>query len=118
MAERSDDDDTLAVFFDAARDRPGDLPDDLSARILADATAVLSARTGRAPAPPRGWLAALGAALGGWPSLAGLATAAVAGVWIGAAQPVALEAFGLTAGPAAYELEDLMPAFDDLASEG
>lgn len=65
--------------------------DDLMARILGDAEAVQAATAVTAAQPPSvrpaGILAAFLAALGGWPAVAGLASAAMAGVWIGAASP-------------------------------
>lgn len=69
------------------------------------------------PSAPRererraGLLAALLAALGGWPAVAGLASAAVAGVWIGAASPDLVNGVvGLGDGvteETAYDLGDL-----------
>ena len=121
MADKMQDDD-LDLFFAAARDGDrarfgagadapvsfgtgpdrGETPAGMEAflaRIEADAFAAQATRT--APlsasvpvaAPAReGWLAQLWSAIGGWPSLAGLATATVAGVWIGISPPAALSA--------------------------
>ncbi|WP_102107054.1 dihydroorotate dehydrogenase [Oceaniglobus roseus] len=115
------DDDTLEDFFAAARAAPVAVSDDLVARILQDAAAAQP----WAPAPARaapGPLARLVGALGGWPSLAGLAAAALAGVWIGTAQPVMIEDLGIglsarsdTAAAEGYDLADLMPGYDILA---
>jgi len=88
---RTDRDDTgLDAFFEAAG-RYGAAPDAaFRARLLDDALAAQPAPTptpdptGRRQRP--GWFAALG----GWPVLSGLATATVAGVWIGIAQPAAV----------------------------
>jgi hypothetical protein len=41
----------------------------------------------RAPEPKQGVFAQILGALGGWPAVAGLAAATVAGVWIGAVSP-------------------------------
>lgn len=57
--------------------------DDLMARILADAEAYQPRPTVFAAAPNRPWWKTLFDEIGGWPSLAGLGTAAVIGVWIG-----------------------------------
>ena len=62
-------------------------------------------------------------ALGGGPVVAGLATAALAGVWIGLAQPapVAAVTSGVSAALGQDETSDfveLIPGFDSFASEG
>jgi len=107
-----------ALFAAAVRDAPTP-SGDLLQRIVADADMVSAARQ----APPlrvrRGLVDRLMAALGGWPAVAGLATATVVGIWIGYASPDALN--GLTGGPLAdgtYELGDLIPAFDYAGQEG
>jgi hypothetical protein len=95
-------------------------------RIAADADAV---QAGFRPAPAvatpirRGPLARWIAALGGGPAVAGLATAALAGVWIGVAQPAPVAALtsGVTA--ALGQADDtvyveLIPDFVSLGTEG
>ncbi|WP_099826353.1 dihydroorotate dehydrogenase [Oceaniglobus indicus] len=109
-----------ALFENARRSAPA-MSDDLFARIMADAVAATPARVAAARRVSP-WGRVLGA-LGGWPSLAGLSAAALAGVWIGIAQPAAFIAVqsGLGfegAAVASYELEDLMPGFDSLSAEG
>ena len=80
-------DKNLARYFEAARRGSPKPSPALMARIAADAHAV--ARDLR---PPRLSVAEiLRAALGGWPGLAGLATAGLAGLWIGAASPPAFD---------------------------
>ncbi|MCA0920114.1 hypothetical protein [Pseudooceanicola nanhaiensis] len=150
MADKTQDDD-LDLFFAAARKgdraRYGAGADSLSAqgadvptgmeaflaRIEADAFAAQAALQAPAPvatseeAPAReGWLAQLWSAIGGWPSLAGLATATVAGVWIGISPPAALSAqaavlTGQSSATSGLEsdlyLVDLMPGlYDELTS--
>lgn len=113
----------LAAFFDAARPVE-DLalaPPALLARVLDDALHVQQgfATQLRQPAPPaRGWLAGLLAAVGGWPALSGLATAGMAGVWLGFSPPtsvgdLAAEYLGLAG---SYDLE-LVPAFAEYGVE-
>ena len=90
-------DDDLDDLFAAARKQATQPSPALLARILADA----AAEQPRAPAPaglarPRVRLAALSAALGGGGALAGLATATVAGLWIGLAPPAAVDDFAAT----------------------
>ncbi|MEL7461775.1 MAG: dihydroorotate dehydrogenase [Pseudomonadota bacterium] len=84
-------DDPLDTFFSAARAAQAKPGADLTARVLADAAAMqpapqtVSKAVSKTPASPvkPGWLSALG----GWPALAGLVTATVAGVSIGVADP-------------------------------
>lgn len=73
-------DDMLESLFEAARaaQEPADAA--LMARVLADARAV-QAETGPTALPRRG--PGLWAMLGGWPAMGGLATATVAGLWLG-----------------------------------
>lgn len=94
MAINDQDDPALKALFAEARGFSPEPPDDLLARILADADAATreraAGRTGAAPAPRPGWLAALLGALGGWPALGGLAASTVLGLLLGVAQPPAL----------------------------
>ncbi|MGQ0565527.1 MAG: dihydroorotate dehydrogenase [Gemmobacter sp.] len=82
-------DDDLDDLFAAARADAARPSDGLMARVLADADALQPQR--RAPARPRFRLSALIAALGGMGAMAGLATATVAGLWIGLAPPAAVD---------------------------
>ncbi|PKQ14171.1 MAG: hypothetical protein CVT70_00750 [Alphaproteobacteria bacterium HGW-Alphaproteobacteria-1] len=103
MSDDRREDVRLEAFFEAARATPPEPSPALMA-------AVLRAAEGLQPAAPRAPLTArLREAFGGWPALAGLATAAAAGVWIGTALPEA----GIGAAEAAY-LVDVAPelAFD------
>ncbi|WP_135501452.1 hypothetical protein [Roseovarius aestuariivivens] len=87
---REDHDPGLDPFFDAARQTAPQPEADFLARVLADAEAA-QIRTTALPAHRwRARLAELGRALGGWPAMAGLSTAAVAGLWIGIAPPAML----------------------------
>ncbi|WP_415184027.1 dihydroorotate dehydrogenase [Phaeovulum sp.] len=80
--------DPLEAFFGAARTAAPEPGMALLARVLADAEAETRARhplaaLAHAPKPRMGGFAALLAALGGWRAVGGLATATLAGVWIG-----------------------------------
>ena len=98
MTENSDDQaPDLGAFFDAARADTPKAEAALLARVMADADHVQAeiAPYGApgATATRVAWsarLAAMWRMLGGWPSLAGLSTAAVAGLWIGIAPPASL----------------------------
>lgn len=98
MSERDREDSFLDALLDEERRvRSGADPDvsaDLMARVLADAERV---QAGFAPvAPPRtapqrtGLWAQIGAVLGGWPAVAGLAAASVCGLWLGISPPQGL----------------------------
>ncbi|MEO0774585.1 MAG: hypothetical protein AAFZ04_15555 [Pseudomonadota bacterium] len=95
----------------AAQDTPP--RDDLIARVMADADAV-QADFMALPAPAkRSAGRRVLAVIGGWPSLAGLATAGLAGVWIGMAQPALLVAGSdvLLSGDASGALNELDTGF-------
>jgi hypothetical protein len=106
-------DDGLDGFFEAARGYAPAPSPDLLARVLADAEATQQAGPGTepagVPATPDGFVARLYRLLGGWPAMAGLATAALTGIWIGTTLPEGL----IGTAEAAY-LVDITPemAFD------
>jgi len=83
----------LNTFFEAERKTPPEPSMDFMARILQDAQMHQPAPLGvmSARAPKRSvivdFFGGLGDMIGGWPGFAGLASAAVAGVWIGVSPP-------------------------------
>jgi ferric-dicitrate binding protein FerR (iron transport regulator) len=89
MSEDTD----LDLVFAAARAARPQPPDALTARVLADAYAAQPAApiARRAAPPPRGVWGRLSEILGGGGVLAGLGTAAVAGVWLGYADPAGMD---------------------------
>lgn len=106
--------DDLETLFRAARtDRPAP-SDDLMARVLADAAALQPKAAAPAPrraaAPARtGFFAGLAALFGGGGVLAGMGTAAVAGLFLGFAQPAPVSALtaawaGSATDSSAYDL--------------
>ncbi|MEO0750984.1 MAG: hypothetical protein AAFY25_04215 [Pseudomonadota bacterium] len=105
--------DPLERDFRALKAHAAPPGDDLMARVLADADAVQAA----AMAPPPRAASSFGTRfvrlIGGWPSLAGLATAGIAGVWIGLTQPAALieGSQALLYGDQTMALVDLDPGF-------
>lgn len=118
--DRMIDDAGLEAFFTAARAETPVPSEGLMARIMADADAEIAAREAAAARPARrarpGLIAALIGALGGWPAVAGMVTATVAGVWFGFASPDEVNALagGLlwsdaTGGTTSYDLEDILP---------
>lgn len=125
------DDHELEAFFKAARVETAAPSDALMAAILDDA-AMQQARADVTSVPSPDILSVLGedrraggfwadlrASVGGWPALAGMATATIVGVWIGFAAPTRLEAIsgGLvlsgdySATDETYALEDLAPGY-------
>ena len=80
---------SLDALFAEARETAQSAPDDLLARIKADADAEQqrSGSKARQPEPRKNAAARLLDALGGWAAISGLATAAVTGIWIGFANP-------------------------------
>lgn len=101
--------DDLEFYFDAARSAAPALSPAALDRMTAQALAVQREFT--APplaraAPRRGLLAQLLATLGGWPAIAGLATAAVAGIWIGATPPAMLVDIAVQVGAISDTAED------------
>lgn len=94
MPTRPDDHDDAALeaFFDATRRTTPVASGAMLARILADAETVRT--TAQAPARRPVRPARLRDLLGGWPSMAGLAAATLAGLWIGAGLPEAVPGMG------------------------
>ncbi|MDU8927128.1 hypothetical protein RXV86_07005 [Alisedimentitalea sp. MJ-SS2] len=86
MTEMNDKHD-LDDFFQAAQSAQAPASEALMARVMQDALAVQAENAAPAGVPSRGGrtgvFTGLFAALGGWPAMAGLGTAAVAGLWIG-----------------------------------
>ncbi|MDE4146088.1 MAG: hypothetical protein P1U91_08780 [Pseudophaeobacter sp. bin_em_oilr2.035] len=102
MADTEKDIDLLEALLEEARQDQPTLPDDLSARILADAADAADVQARQAAAlavPPAQNLAAafaasaigmwrqFRAAVGGWPAMGGMAAACAVGLWIGLAPP-------------------------------
>ena len=116
------DTDLESIFAAARAERPSPSAG-LTARIMADADAVQDAfRTAPVPARPRRWAGWI-AAIGGNGVLAGLATATLAGLWLGFSQPAPVstltqtvsDAFAADAGLGAVEL---IPSLDSFGLEG
>lgn len=98
---------------------------DLVARIIADADGVMNDRaTGviavQKPLGLRQRLASFLSGIGGWPAVAGLATATVAGIWIGYAPPSSVSdlASSYISTDVSYDIGDYIPSFDLLSVEG
>ncbi len=85
----------LEEYFAAARAAPPETAPDFLARVSAEAEAFAlqhGARARRADRDRPGLWQGLREALGGWPALTGLATAGLAGLWLGFAPPAGIAA--------------------------
>ncbi len=114
------------LFAEARATAPlpsGSLIQRIEAVSLAEQAALATPVVQRSAGPSRGALSRLSGLFGGLGITAGLATATLAGVWLGAVQPAGLSsvtdsvsrAFGVTAN---LDRVDLIPSFDPFASEG
>lgn len=116
MTRQQDDLDTLFALARSADPAPSAA---LQARVLSDAAALQPVARARVAVPLAriGWLDRIAALFGGGPALAGLGFAALAGLFLGLAQPapVALLTVALLANPAGAV--DLFPASDALWEE-
>lgn len=117
------DHDDLETLFARARACPPAAGPDFLARLLEDADRMQPAAPARKMAQTtavsrRGWLARLAQALGGAGALAGVGSAAMAGLVLGYVQPDALAALADS-----YSIEaevaglDLMPGYDMLYAD-
>lgn len=99
----------LTAMFKAARDTAPQPSADMMARVLAGAGAQQPVVAAPDRPQRRGALANLFGALGGWPAVAGLSTATLAGIWIGVNPPAGLtdQVAGLLGAPDAAFVIDL-----------
>lgn len=113
-------DQELDAVFASASASPPDVSIALMQKVMADAEAVADARVlASAKAPRVHVFKAILSAIGGWPAVGGLATATVAGIWLGFSPPAAVD--DLTAGYLTgnyYDLADFMPSIDAILEEG
>jgi hypothetical protein len=110
------DQDGLGAFFDAARRNTPALSDAALARMTAQALDMQAGRAAPVAAQIKrpGILAQFLAILGGWPAMAGLATAGVAGLWIGAVPPAGLVNLAADMGAMTSSAEDDLYLVDPL----
>lgn len=88
MADHNRDDEMVDALFADIRAGADPVPGDgLLSRIMADAAAEQPHRVREVSQPRAGILTQLKEAIGGWPAFAGMATATVAGIWIGINPP-------------------------------
>ncbi|HHI69588.1 MAG TPA: dihydroorotate dehydrogenase [Rhodobacteraceae bacterium] len=112
--------DDLELYFAAERNSAVQPSNDLLRRVMADAEAALPDFERSADKAKSGVFSVLWRAIGGWPVVAGLAAATVAGVWIGFSQPAGIErvsAFYLGQSDE-VNMVDLLYAFDAEFGEG
>jgi hypothetical protein len=87
------------------------------ARVLADAAAAQPARPRAAPPRPVPWWVRIGAALGRAGVVAGIGSAAFAGLVIGYVQPEPMLSLASSFGLASSESLEVLPGFDALLTE-
>lgn len=109
----------LDDLFRQARATPAVADDAFMARVMADALAAQPAAQTFANRPDvrRGLWARLAAALGGAVAVAGIGTAAMAGLVIGYVQPEPMVGLAGSMGLGSLESLELLPDFDTLLSE-
>ncbi|WP_420861025.1 hypothetical protein [Algirhabdus cladophorae] len=81
-------DDPLDAFFAAAQADPPQASDDLLQRVMRDASDLQPQVDAWGAAPEPSVWTRFKDMVGGWPSIAGLATATAAGLWIGIDTPM------------------------------
>ena len=106
----TDKDNALDSLFAEARAKGAVPSDDLMARVMGDAMDAIPKPAPVAPERPRGFLALIG----GWPSLAGLATATVAGIGFGFASPDVVTTLSLGA---SYDVSALDAGYGGLFAD-
>jgi hypothetical protein len=113
----------LEAFFKAARDDMVAPSPQLLSCVLADAYALQEAPAAAVPRPAplrrRAWRQILDA-IGGWPAVGGLATAAAAGIWIGYNPPSSVEDLTSQVFDGGYDLTmgSSLPDIDFLLADG
>lgn len=112
----------LDDLFSQARSRDALPKPDFMERVLQDALEAQAVHVQAAVTPPArtSWVRQLLSEIGGWPAVAGLATAGVAGLWIGINPPnlMATTAENFLGNNSDLYLVDLMPTFDFTLTEG
>lgn len=110
----------LDALFSAEKEASLEPSPEFLARIIDDAVQVQSEFQSGAvePVASNSFWQALVAAVGGWATVAGLATATVAGVWIGMSPPSGLETLTETVLGASLGYSDYLPNLDSVLTEG
>jgi hypothetical protein len=110
-------DNDLENLFRAARENPPEAGTAFMARALAEAQAAQPLPRAVAVAPRRNLWARMAAAVGGAVAVAGIGTAAMAGLVIGYVQPEPMLTLAGTIGLGSAETLDLMTGYDALLTE-
>lgn len=118
MQDRDSGFDDLDALFGAARARPAVPSDALMGRVMADALALqpVPAPIVTPPAPVGFWRGVV-EFFGGFGALAGMGSAAAAGLFIGFAQPVGLSDLSAALIGGQIDSLSLMPSLDTLIPE-
>ena len=119
MQDRDTGFDDLDALFAAAQARPAQPSEALMARVMADALALQPASPSFAappPAPVGIWRGVIDF-FGGFGALAGMGSAAAAGLFIGFVQPTGLSDISAALIGGQIDSLSLMPSVDDLITE-
>ncbi|MBV1867384.1 MAG: hypothetical protein KUG69_05700 [Marinosulfonomonas sp.] len=110
----------LDALFSAAADATPLPSSTLLERVSADAEAEIANVAVARPARGAGLFARFVSLIGGWPTAAGLATATVAGIWIGYAVPETVDGLAGSAWFTGSNLDmvEFTASFDSLLGEG
>ncbi len=119
MQDRENAMDDLDALFGAARARPTVPSDALMGRVMADALALQPAPRAvvAPPPPPQGLWRGVIDFFGGFGALAGMGSAAAAGLFIGFVQPTGLSDLSAALIGGQIDSLSLMPSVDDLIPE-
>lgn len=110
----------LDALFAAEIDAPIAPSSEFLARVMGDADRIQSEFSSSQAESVSGnsiWQS-LVAAIGGWTTVAGLATATVAGVWIGVSPPSGLDILTDTVLGESFGYSDYLPNLDSVLTEG
>ncbi|AML51602.1 hypothetical protein [Falsihalocynthiibacter arcticus] len=120
MSDHRTDPFDLDSFFEAEKKDTSEPSAEFLANVLADATLVQNqlGLANKAPKTSTGFWRTLNAVLGGWPTFAGLATATIAGVWIGVSPPQGLDTLTDSVLGNSFDYSDYLPSFDSVLTEG
>lgn len=110
----------LDALFAVERNAPVVPSSDFLAQIMQDAVEVQAQFTPleAKSAAQFGLWQSLVAAIGGWPTVAGLATATVAGIWIGISPPSGLDTLTESVMGTSFGYSDYLPNLDSVLAEG
>ncbi len=112
------DDELESLFSDAQKSQPVIVSDVFLDRVMVQAQAELAVAPPIVSKSNISWLGLVRDAIGGWPAIGSLATAAVVGVWIGISPPSSLDGVVSLFGADTESFEFWTEDFADSWAEG